>query len=194
MLLQHVDGPFKVGVASTKLVQFWRQGPPFKEHTDIVGGVTNEWWAQLEVVYVPSKKNGNQGVWTDQLRKANAKAKTIAKKRAVEERDPSVEQIAKETDEWHAEIFEHAIERISLLLSSKEHFVKELPKKGKRTVFEKRVPRRLSWQSCEKHQGWSLGTCGWNRMERSNVSNAEWGCMQGYHGETSNGWHESDVP
>ena len=87
----------------------------------------------------PSKKTDRQDAQVQQMAKANGKAKPVAKKRAIEEREPALEQITKETDSWHEEIYEYAIERISLLLSSKEHFVRDIPKKGRRQTFEKRV-------------------------------------------------------
>ena len=143
MILQHVEGYVKVGTTNKRAVHLWQQGPPFQEHVDILGGVTQEWWEQIEVVYIP--KTEKKEVWTQQLAQANGKTKPVAKKRAIEEREPSLEQITKETDSWHEEIYEYAIERISLLLSSKEHFVRDIPKKGKRQTFEKRVVAKRSF-------------------------------------------------
>ena len=121
MLIQHMDGQVVVREPHRNAVKVWRQGPPFAEHTHTPP--CTEWYQQVKLCYLASKQPADAPPWIVTQIQARRRASERAAARAKQERDSALEARLRHQDRLHYEIYEHAIERVGKVLSSKDHFV-----------------------------------------------------------------------
>ena len=132
MLIEHTEGELKISIPYQSTVRMWKRGLPFPSDTDIVGGITEEWHAQIELSYRAFTKKEVQGSFCP-ARWVHERALAVAKSRVRLETDPVLDSRVRADDRFHARIYEHAIEKVSAILSHKEHFLAtQSQKKGQR--------------------------------------------------------------
>ena len=176
MLIQHVEGRCTLPVANKQVVRFWKQGLPFAEHTDIVGAITQEWHDQIRVSYVAKKSETGNNAFVLQTLAVRKQAMKLAKHRAKRERMPEVEEELKTLDAHHQVVFEHAVERIGVLLSHKEHFVHSKPDKLASRGHQKRGVTKRQFLEAQLMQPGNKGGHIWT------VHHGRYRCLSCHHG------------